>query len=342
MENKELVSVIIPVFNVKPYLKEALDSVIYQTYENLEIIIVDDGSTDGSGEICDEYAVKDKRIQVLHQENKGLSNARNVGLDMMTSKFVVFLDPDDAYDVSFIEKMMSAITREKVDLIVCKYTVQHTTGLLKCENKEKSAPSIEAGVYGRVSALQALTDGMINVSVWNKLYRRDLWKNIRFPEGHVYEDLDTMFKIFDICGEICVINHALYFHRKRPESITDTISMENINDRILACIHFETFVKEHIPEIFTSYHLNKRYRSRLIGMITTYIHYSNKTENENDFFREELRKQTIIIGKEIGIDMLGFRAKIAYYMLRLCPRLLNKIYPIYHFVRLFIWKNLGL
>ena len=94
----ELVSVIIPVFNVRPYLEEALDSVIHQSYENLEIIIINDGSNDGSGEICDEYAVKDKRIRVIHQENRGLSAARNAGLDCMTGDYVAFLDPDDAYD----------------------------------------------------------------------------------------------------------------------------------------------------------------------------------------------------------------------------------------------------
>ena len=88
MGNNELVSVIIPVYNVYPYLREALDSVIYQTYENLEIIIIDDGSTDGSGRICDEYAEKDQRIQVIHQRNKGLSNARNIGLDRMSSEYV--------------------------------------------------------------------------------------------------------------------------------------------------------------------------------------------------------------------------------------------------------------
>ena len=120
-----LISVIIPVYNVRHYLKEALDSVIFQTYRNLEIIIIDDGSTDGSREICDDY-LDDSRVTVIHQKNKGLSAARNAGLDIMTGEYVAFLDSDDAYQSSFIEEMVNAIVREVADIVVCKYTVHST------------------------------------------------------------------------------------------------------------------------------------------------------------------------------------------------------------------------
>ncbi len=120
MRNDALISIVIPVYNVRPYLAEALDSVIHQTYANLEILLVDDGSTDGSGEICDEYASKDPRIRVIHQENKGLSASRNAGLDRMRGESVAFLAPDDAFDPCFIEKLAAALNREQADLAMCK------------------------------------------------------------------------------------------------------------------------------------------------------------------------------------------------------------------------------
>ena len=132
-----LVSVIIPVYNVRPYLNEALDSVLDQSYENLEIIIIDDGSTDGSSELCDEYGKKDARICVIHQDNRGLSAARNAGLDHMTGDLVAFLDSDDAYDPEYILTMLSAMYpqnaafSEPVDVVVCKYTVHYSTGEMK-------------------------------------------------------------------------------------------------------------------------------------------------------------------------------------------------------------------
>ena len=138
MQNKGFVSVIIPVYNVRPFLEEALDSVLNQTYKNLEIIIIDDGSTDGSGEICDEYAGRDNRIQVIHQDNGGLSAARNAGLDVMTGDLVAFLDPDDAYVDSFIETLVNAMAAEDVDLVICGCTVHYTTGPLSYPGSGKN------------------------------------------------------------------------------------------------------------------------------------------------------------------------------------------------------------
>ena len=180
MKDHPLISVIIPVYNVESYIVEALESVIHQTYENLEILVIDDGSTDGSGVICDKYARDDARIFVMHQENKGLSSARNVGLDRMTGDAVAFLDPDDAYEVAFIEKLLAPMLLEDADVTVCNFSVHHTTGKLKHDG-ERVLPLSAAGIYNHNSGLCALTDRSINVSVWNKLYHRKLWQEIRFP-----------------------------------------------------------------------------------------------------------------------------------------------------------------
>lgn len=178
-----LVSVIIPVYNVAPYLREALDSVI-------------------------------------HQENHGLSNARNTGIEKATGDYIAFLDPDDAFALTFIEKMLEAI--QDTDIAVCRYTVQRTEKALTSSQKTKrtSEPRAKKGKYKREEALHCLIDGKINCNVWNKLYKSKLWNTIRFPEGHNYEDIDTTYKILDIAKNVSLIDNILCFHRKRPGSIT--------------------------------------------------------------------------------------------------------------------------
>ena len=272
MNNTLLVSIIIPVFNVQLYLAEALDSVVKQTYENLEIIIVDDGSTDGSGKICDEYAKRDRRIIVIHQENKGLSAARNAGLDIMTGSVVAFLDPDDAYCHNYISSMMEVMDREKVDLVICKYTTHYTDQRMswECDKNINTSPQISQGKYNRNIVLRALADGKVGFNVWNKLYKGYLWKDIRFPVGHVYEDIDTIFRIIDLCKTIYVMNNPLYLYRKRQGSITERYTFDYLNDWNLAQADFESYISENTPEVFRSEQLRNRQRIRMNKMLYHY------------------------------------------------------------------------
>ena len=270
MEANLLVSVIIPVFNVRPYLSEALDSVIKQSYSNLEILIIDDGSTDGSGEICEEYS-EDPRVQVIHQENKGLSAARNVGLDMMTGDIVAFLDPDDKYHTDFIRLMMEGMVREEADIIICKYSYHESTGRIITTGKEKTSPPAGQGLYDKYQSLSYLADGIINLSVWNKLYRNELWKEIRFPEGHVYEDIFTTYKVFNCCSSVFVLDFHLYCKRLHDSSITRNCTLERIHDRLLARQKVDEFIAANIPDIFTQEQLEKRSQDQLKILIIFYI-----------------------------------------------------------------------
>lgn len=339
LDNNKLVSVIIPVFNVCSYLVEALDSVLQQTYDNLEIIIIDDGSTDGSREICDEYAEKDARILVIHQENRGLSAARNVGLDKMSGEFVVFLDPDDAYHPDYVKVMMNAMIREQADLVICRYTVNYTTGRMTFKGNKKTRPSIATGVYDRLGALRALADGEIDSSVWNRLYRRGMWKGIRFPDGHVCEDVDTAYRIIDLCNKIYVLDQSLYLYRRRLGSITHTASLKNLSDHLRAHSHFSAFIEANTPEIFNIEQLRKRRQICLQGMFSLYFRCSGKTKAEGELLYEDLRKMIIDKGKETKIGSCDFRIRVAYWMLCVCPNLLRIIYPLYRLRRLFIFRN---
>lgn len=318
-----LVSVIIPVYNVAPYLREALDSVVHQTYSNQEILIVDDGSTDGSGEICEEYR-SDDRVQVIHQENRGLSAARNTGLDRAVGEYIAFLDSDDAWCPDFIEKMLEAIGN--VDIVVCRYEVHQ----LRLDSMwKKIEPTAAKDFYGREEALWALANGTINVSVWNKLYRRDLWKETRFPEGHNYEDIETTYRIFGMCRNICFLDQPLYLHRRRPGSITNTATKKNLEDRKLAYEHLEAFVESNIPEIFSQKHLNKVRQTRLHGWLIFYI----KRYIDAGEIRAAL--------DDLDLKDYNFSYKAACWILRFCPGLLRILYPVFRPFRLLAWKVFG-
>lgn len=325
--NDPLVSVIIPVYNVASYLSEALDSVIHQTYRRLEILLIDDGSTDESGAICDEYAANDPRILVVHQENKGLSAARNAGLNRMTGEAVAFLDPDDAYEDAFIETLLTAMLRENADMTACRYITRRTTGRLT-RGSAHPWPLGAPGVYGHEEGLRGLADRSMSISAWNKLYRRELWREVRFPEGYVYEDIDTSFRVFDLCHRMVVLDESLYLHRKRPGSITDTPSMKNIQDKRLACAHFAGFIEKHTPEIFPRALANKWWQTSLNALFEGYIKHQG-TGREDRAFLARLREQVLSEGREHGIGTYGFRTSTALCMMLLCPWLLKPAYPVY-------------
>lgn len=306
-KSKPLVSIIVPVFNVRAYLEEALDSVIKQTYSNLEIIIIDDGSTDGSGEICDFYAQKDSRIQVMHQENRGLSSARNAGLDIMCGEYVAFLDPDDAYHIDYIKELLSVAFRDNADIAVCRYTTQKTEGQLSFNTKAQKETSLGTGIYNRRSALHALAESKIIWSVWNKLYHRRLWTHIRFQDGQIYEDVDATFRILDLCETICVIDDLLYLKRIRLGSITDTMTQKNLSDWMSSFSAYKSFIKDRTPREFSYEQLRTVHRSLFNGMLVLYIRSSEKNSRMGRTDLEQCRSQIIRMVDETEICRFGLR-----------------------------------
>lgn len=207
-----LVSVIVPVYNVAPYLEECLDSVVGQTYRNLEIIVVDDGSTDGSGAVCDEYAKKDGRIQVIHQPNRGLSAARNVGLDVAKGDHISFVDSDDAVSPVFIEALLSA----GADVAQCA-SCRNAEGL----NRENRRPAFEYLTNVEASERLQFDSTGDAIVVWNKLYRRGLFDTIRFPEGKQHEDEFVTYRVLWDAGQVAVTGELLYYYRQRSGSTTN-------------------------------------------------------------------------------------------------------------------------
>lgn len=340
--NDSLVSIIIPVYNVAPYLQEALDSVVHQTYSNMEIIIIDDGSMDSSGAISDEYAEKDPRIHVIHQENKGLSNARNAGLDQAAGEYIAFLDPDDAFDTTFIEELKTAIDCEPADLAIGKYTIHYTTGKMHRKVNDHAEPRIQAGTYDRLGMLQALADGAVNVSVWNKLYRRELWEKIRFPEGHVFEDQETAYRIMDECGRTVIVDNPLYFHRKRRGSITRTVSRKIVSDRILAASRVDEYAFEKLAGELSEDSVSKIRQNCLHSMMIAYCRLFRVREDfDKNAEGEKLRQQILRTGERIDMENCRTRTRVAFRLIRSHPRLFRIVYSVYRPPRALIYRLTG-
>lgn len=329
----ERVSVIVPVFNVEEYLEEALDSLLMQTYRNLEILVVDDGSTDGSGEICDAYAMKDERIRVVHQENQGLSGARNTALDLMTGDFVMFLDPDDAYHPEMVQRLVETQKMEQADIVLCRFVEQCTQGKMNTEIVGgSSSPIAPAGCYNRQKALCALAEGKINISVWNKLYLRELWEGVSFPVGHVYEDLVTTYRITNRIRKMILLEDVLYQQRIRPGAITKTITEKNIQDKILSFDMQESYIHENIKGVFTEKQWIWMKNSKLSTLIDMYSRYI-QNKNYNKMYGETLRQYIIQTQKGNTIQTYRIHIRFLYLVLRTCPRMLKMIYPGYLMIK---------
>jgi len=215
----DLISVIIPVYNVEPYLKKCLDSVVTQTYKEIEIILVDDGSTDGSGPICDEYATQDKRIRVIHKRNGGLSDARNVGLDRCSGRYVTFIDSDDYVASDYVERLYRILVEYNADIAVCDY-FEFYGDEEPIESPQKVEKII---VFDKLQALEQLY-GKYSTQMtvaWSKLYKTELFKDLRFPVGKVHEDMFMAHRVLYKSHIVVFTTKQSYFYRRRKGSITN-------------------------------------------------------------------------------------------------------------------------
>lgn len=247
---KVKISVIIPVYNVEKYLKRCLDSVVNQTYKNLEIILIDDGCTDGSGNICDEYAAKDKRIIVIHKENGGLSNARNKGLDICTGEYISFIDSDDWIEKDFYEYVFNNVKNS--DLLIFDYYITNGKNSKRIKYK-----NIEFEI-SKEKCLMELTKAEIQSYAWNKVYKVNLFDDIRFPKGRNYEDQAIMHLIVEKSTKIKYCNKAFYNYYQNQNGITHTVNYKNYRDFLYVNILRGRFLKNKYPKVY-EYHLNYIY-----------------------------------------------------------------------------------
>lgn len=229
----EKISIIVPVYKVEPYLRQCIDSILAQTYPHFELILIDDGSPDSCGSICDEYASRDPRITVIHQENGGLSAARNAGLDWVfghsESAWITFVDSDDALSPIMLETLRKEAVRNQAD-------ITQTYGEFFCDPSEL----VQKGTYiGAISCFPGKKlaesyykgETMVTVMTWGKLFRRELFRELRFPIGKVHEDQATTPILLFHAQNVVVVRSWLYYYRVREGSIThEEFSLNRLDD----------------------------------------------------------------------------------------------------------------
>lgn len=228
----DLISVIVPIYNVEEYLCECVDSICSQTYRHLEIILVDDGSADGCSALCDDYVLKDGRIKVIHQTNRGLSAARNKGYEASNGKYIAFIDADDSISDNYIETLYRIITKNNAQIAACSYTrTQKELG-----SRTGAADYVIASEkmlrewHGRRKSIETV--------VWNKLYSRRAFNNVKgcklFPEGKTHEDIYTSHLFVHNVETIAVTTKMLYYYRRRKDGISRTYTKETAKEDLEA------------------------------------------------------------------------------------------------------------
>ena len=272
-----LITIIVPVYNVRTYAGECIESLMHQTYTNLEILLVDDGSTDGSGELCEEYARRDNRVRVIHQENQGLSGARNTGLDHASGEYVAFVDSDDRVISAFIARLYRLLQQYHADIAACAYVKESD----KMQNLSKSRRGSLYNIHffkndKRVTNICMSSGKMLRqwhgrykkyeTVAWNKLYHASVLnggsdnRKIRFPQGRKHEDVLTSHLIVENANRIVLTTQVLYCYRSREDSITARTALgEGVGDNLSA--------QRQRMEFFRK----RRYFRAYINLLTGYV-----------------------------------------------------------------------
>lgn len=281
-ETKGLVSIIVPVYKVEEYLDQAIASLVGQTYSDVEIILVDDGSPDNCGKMCDEWAKKDERIRVIHQENAGLSMARNAGIEASNGEYLLFVDSDDFVEDTYVEELYRAISENQADMAM--------TGVV-CLKQDGSRSLRRVTDYkkeeiNRLTALLRMEKsgerGEAYIVAWNKIYKRELWRTVRFPEGKIYEDAFVMPELYYACKKIVLTNSCLYVYRRREGSITAAQKEK------YAHFHFEML--EHKGNFYEEIGIKELMMLHQIHLYGEYEYYRIQTRQTRKHIQKILRR----------------------------------------------------
>ena len=238
------VSIVVPVYKVEKYLKRCLDSIISQTYKDLEVILVDDESLDNSGQMCEEYAAKYPYIKVIHQKNMGLSGARNSGTKIASGDYVTYIDSDDFVTPDYVEYLIGLIEKYDADVSVASFIYQYDSKPIKEPQKDNVSECLTP-----VQALQRMNYGHgMSVTAWSKMYKRELVLRYPYPVGRIYEDVATTYKIIGDCERVAYGNRQVYYWIQRMESIMHASFSEKQYDGILSAAEQLQYVKKNIPE----------------------------------------------------------------------------------------------
>lgn len=237
-----LVSVIVPIYNVEKYLCRCVDSIINQTYKNLEIILVDDGATDSCGRICDEYKKVDQRFKVIHKKNGGLSDARNAGFRESNGQYICFIDSDDYIDPTYVSTLLFIIRTYNCDIAVCSFKCFDELINKRDKVKEKVLVLNNVEMISRMYKSETFVETVV---AWNKLYKRNIFDGIEYPVGRIHEDEAITCELLYKANRIGITNEQLYFYTLRENSITSSsVNRKKLDDKLWALEKRLCFLKK--------------------------------------------------------------------------------------------------
>lgn len=303
------ISVIVPVYNVEQYLPACVDSILGQTFEDFELLLVDDGSPDNCGAICDEYAQKDPRVRVIHQANQGLSGARNAAMDVARGEFLTFIDSDDVVSRDYLAVLLHAAEKEQADIAVC--------GLQ--EFFDDVVPGLEPGrveaartVLDNRAACVAIYEGdpLVPVNACAKLFRADLWKDLRFPVGRLHEDQAVIPLVCYHATKVVSVDRAMYCYRTRSASITKAAFSLKRYDDIWAVDNCIRFFKERGEQEILRAARDKR--QRLLCVYAIYARHAGVPVPAE--YRVHPVRALLYLRRHVSDD------KYSYYLSKVNPR----------------------
>jgi len=321
--SKVSISIIIPIYNVEAYLQQCIDSILAQTYINLEVILINDGSTDKSGSICDEYAKKDDRVVVIHKSNEGIGSARNCGLDCAGGEFLVFVDSDDWLAPDMIEYLQNSLQMHDADISCCGFFSAYVN-----RNSAARLYNKTEVFYSSKKSLQSFIDrGIPDVAVWGKLYKKSIFKNIRFPISRGYADTCVFADILSAANNIVVEPESKYYYRKRKSSITKEFAMNKELEFMNEHNQFYKSALRHHPDTLidsNEFFTKARYIS-LRRMISTCNEY-DKIQGFNELYREFSNNFSILIKSRT----IKRNDKIKAIAMRISPKLFLLLMAMYN------------
>lgn len=276
-----LISIIVPVYKVEKYLKRCIDSILNQTYHNIEIILVDDGSPDNCGAICDGYQNIDSRVKAIHKENGGLSDARNAAIPLTQGEYIIFIDSDDWVSMYYVEHLYKAVSMCQADLGISWFENVFD------EKALQSKPEIELVQYRCLTDKECLKkllyqDG-VETSAWGKIYKRELVEQLRYPVGKLYEDIPVIYQVIKKSNKIAVISNVDYYYFQRLDSIQyQHFNLQKL-DGVLHCRQLVENVKHDYPELSTA--AECRYFSTVCNILFQ-IHETEFEQQKNELWNE--------------------------------------------------------
>lgn len=223
LSSSPLISIITPIYNAEEYIEKGINSVIGQTYQNWELLLIDDGSTDGSAAICDNAAAKDSRIKVIHKPNGGVSSARNMGLDNAKGDYIAWVDSDDFFAPNALERMLGAVQANNVPIAICNYTNISPNG----KHSVRYTFLTEDRVFPRETVVGLVLGVAITPVVWTTLWERSLWEGIRFPEGKLFEDVQITYKVYEKASAAVFIAEPILFRVVHADSLSKIRNLKN-------------------------------------------------------------------------------------------------------------------